>query len=57
MGKKRGKKGGQKQEDLLRKTVRGVLNLILGALATWLAIRLTDWILGPAEEPEAAEIE
>jgi hypothetical protein len=40
------------QNDPLRTVVQGVLNLILGALATWLAAKITEWILGPAEEPE-----
>ncbi len=43
---------GRRREDPLRRVVQGILNLILGALATWLAARITDWILGPAEEPE-----
>lgn len=46
------RRGGE--EDLMRKVVQGVLNLVLGALATWLAARITDWILGPVEEPEGA---
>lgn len=54
MGKKRGrgKKDEGKQEDLMRQVVHGVLSLILGALATWLAGKLTDLILGPAETKE-----
>jgi hypothetical protein len=45
------KRGARESGDPLRTVVQGVLNLVLGALATWLAARITDWILGPAEEP------
>ena len=46
------RKGRRHQQDPLRRVVQGILNLLLGALATWLAARITDWILGPVEGPE-----
>jgi len=36
--------------DPLRKLIQGLLGVLMGALATWLAARVTNWILGPAEE-------
>jgi len=36
--------------DPLRKVIQGLFGVLLGALATWLAARITDWILGPAED-------
>ena len=44
-------------EDPKRKLVQGILSLLLGTLATWLAAKITDLILGPAEKPEAEERE
>lgn len=38
---------------MLRNTVRGILALVLTAVATWLANRIVDQIFGP-EEAEAA---
>ena len=38
---------------MLRNTVRGILALILTAVATWLANRIVEMIFGP-EEAEAA---
>lgn len=35
---------------MLRNVVRGILNLILAAAATWLAAYITDLIFGPEEE-------
>ncbi len=35
---------------MLRNVVRGILNLILAAAATWLANYITDRIFGPEEE-------
>lgn len=35
---------------MLRNVVRGILNLVLAAAATWLANVLTDRIFGPEEE-------
>ncbi|ACZ38461.1 hypothetical protein Sthe_1025 [Sphaerobacter thermophilus DSM 20745] len=35
---------------MLRNVVRGILNLVLAAAATWLANYLTDRIFGPEEE-------
>ena len=59
MGKKRGrkKKGAAEREDPMRQVVQGVLSLILGALATWLAAKLTDLILGPAKDVDLEEAE
>lgn len=39
---------------MLRNVVRGILGLVLAALATWLANYLVEKIFGP-EEPETAE--
>jgi hypothetical protein len=36
---------------MLRNTVRGILALVLTAVATWLANRIVEQIFGP-EEPE-----
>ncbi|HET7079244.1 MAG TPA: hypothetical protein VFM49_17560 [Chloroflexia bacterium] len=38
------------EDDVMRNLVRGLLTLLLTTVATWLAGRLTDMILGPAEE-------
>jgi len=46
-----------REEDLLRRIVRGILTVVLSALATWLAGKITELILGPAEEPEPEEDE
>lgn len=35
---------------MLRNVVRGILNLLLAAGATWLANFITDQIFGPEEE-------
>ncbi len=37
--------------DLKRRLVHGMLNLVLGALAAWLANYLTNKILGEPDEP------
>lgn len=39
-------------EDPMRRLVQGILTLVLGTLAGWLAAKLTDLILGPDEKPE-----
>jgi len=39
-------------EDTTRRLVRGLLTLALTTLATWLAARLTDMILGPADRED-----
>jgi thiol:disulfide interchange protein len=39
--------------SMLRNTVRGILALILTAIATWLANRIVEQLFGP-EEAEAA---
>ena len=49
-----GKKKRQNKEDPMRRLVQGVLTLVLSTLAGWLAAKLTDLILGPAEQPEEA---
>ncbi len=43
------------EQSPMRKLVQGVLTLVLSTLASWLAGKLTDLILGPAEEPEEEE--
>ncbi len=43
------------REDPVRRLVQGILTLILSTLAAWLASKLTDLILGPAEKAEVAE--
>lgn len=35
---------------MLRNVVRGILNLVLAAGATWLANFITDKVFGPEEE-------
>ena len=35
---------------MLRNVVRGILNLVLAAAATWFANYLTDRIFGPEDE-------
>jgi hypothetical protein len=40
-------------EDVTRRLVRGLLTLALTTLATWLAGRLTDMILGAEKQEEA----
>lgn len=35
---------------MIRNVVRGILNLVLAAAATWLAGFITDKIFGPEEE-------
>ncbi len=42
------------REDPVRRLVQGILTLILSTLAGWLASKLTDLILGPAEKVEEA---
>jgi hypothetical protein len=37
-------------DDMKRRLVYGLLSLVLSALATRLALYITDKILGPAEE-------
>ncbi|MBN1485192.1 MAG: hypothetical protein JXA37_10755 [Chloroflexia bacterium] len=57
MARKRGLKKQEVEQggDMLRQVVHGVLSLVLGALATWLARKLTDMILGPAEPEQEAQ--
>ncbi len=43
------------REDPIRRLVQGSLTLILSTLAAWLAGKLTDLILGPAEEADVTE--
>jgi hypothetical protein len=43
-------------QDPMRRLVRGILSLLLGTLATWLAGKITDLILG-TEKPECEESE
>ncbi len=50
MAKKR-----QGKEDPMRRLVQGILTLVLGTLASWLAAKLTDLILGPVEKLEKGE--
>ncbi len=44
-----------KKEEPLRRLVRGILTLLLTALAEWLAGKLTDLLLGAAEKPGVGE--
>jgi len=37
---------------MIRNVVRGILNLVLAAAATWLAGFITEKIFGPEEEVE-----
>jgi hypothetical protein len=39
---------------MLRNTVRGILALVLTAVATWLANRIVDRIFGPEEAETSA---
>ena len=39
---------------MLRNTVRGILALVLTAVATWLANRIADKIFGPEEVSSSA---
>jgi hypothetical protein len=39
---------------MLRNTVRGILALILTAVATWLANRIVDKLFGPEDAPSSA---
>lgn len=39
-------------KSLLRRALQGTLSLILGAIATWLAIYLTNKLLGEPAEGE-----
>jgi hypothetical protein len=49
------KKRGKAKEDPMRRLVQGILTLVLSTLAGWLAAKLTDLILGPAEKPGEEE--
>ncbi|WP_174842801.1 hypothetical protein [Candidatus Oscillochloris fontis] len=40
------------QEDIRRRLIQGVLNLVLGLAATWLATYITNKILGAPDEPQ-----
>jgi hypothetical protein len=46
------RKRGRQSQDPKRRFVQGLISLVLTTLATMLAKRLTDLILGPEEEPE-----
>lgn len=39
-------------KSLLRRAVQGILSLVLGAIATWLAVYLTNKLLGEPSEEE-----
>jgi hypothetical protein len=39
---------------MLRNTFRGILALILTAVATWLANRIADKVFGPEDAPSSA---
>jgi thiol:disulfide interchange protein len=39
---------------MMRNVVRGILGLVLAAVATWLANEITNMIFGPEEEFEDA---
>ncbi len=45
-----------KKEEPLRRLVRGILTLLLTALAEWLAGKLTDLVLGAAEKRQEGEV-
>jgi len=38
------------EEDVRRRLIQGMLNLVLGLVATWLATYITNKILGAPEE-------
>ncbi len=38
---------------MLKNTVRGILGLVLAAVATWLANFIVDQVFGPDDEPSA----
>lgn len=40
------------EEDIRRRMLQGMLNLVLGLAATWLATYITNKILGEPEEPK-----
>jgi hypothetical protein len=41
------------ERSMLRNTTRGILALVLTAVATWLANRIIEQIFGPEEESTA----
>jgi hypothetical protein len=45
-------KRGREPKDPKRRLVQGILNLVLTTLATMLAKRLADLIMGKEEEPQ-----
>jgi hypothetical protein len=51
------KKRSRGKEDPIRRLVQGILTLVLSTLASFLAGKLTDLILGPADEQEEEEAE
>jgi hypothetical protein len=51
------KRSPRQKEDPMHQLVQGILTLVLTALASWLAAKLTDLILRPAEKPEAKAAE
>ncbi|ACZ41182.1 hypothetical protein Tter_0260 [Thermobaculum terrenum ATCC BAA-798] len=41
------------EEDVRRRLLKGLLGLVLGIVATWLAAYITDLILGPEGETKS----
>ena len=42
-------------DDMIRRMLKGLLTLALTTAATWLAVYITNKILGPEEMPELEE--
>lgn len=42
-------------DDVIRRMLKGLLTLALTSVATWLAVYITNKILGPEDLPELEE--